>query len=113
MVRVRAQFRWRADCDYIAKLSADDKAYITKFIEEYYGERFEADSLHDSEQKRELMRERNRQKLDIVTATPRALQKRRDEIAKMQKPRQYYCWEDYNYGFGGDVRNEREDRDND
>lgn len=109
MVRVRAQFRWRADCDYLAKLSADDKAYITKFIEEYYGERFEKESLHDREQKRELMRERNRQKLDIVTATPRALQKRRNEIANMQKPRDYYSAEDYTHGIGGDARNERDD----
>ena len=98
MVRIRSQYRWRADCDYIKRLPDAEQAYIVKFLEEYYGEKFEDNPIHDEEQRRSLMRARNQQKLDIVTATQRAVQKRLNEISAMTKPRNYYSPEDYQHG---------------
>jgi hypothetical protein len=54
------------DQDYVAKLSQEDRAFLDKFNEEFYGASFDAAPLHrDLTQRRELFVDKNRRNQDL------------------------------------------------
>jgi len=85
---------WKVDMDYRPKLNKAEKAWLTKFYLEYYGERYQGEPLHTKpEHRREICDNRNAERRDIVNnveGTTNLL-----AAPKHIQPRRYYSPEDY------------------
>lgn len=65
----RPQRRWEVEGlteEFLSKLSDSDRAWLDKFNQEFHDGKFQAESLHDAQQRLELWRQHRAQKRDAM-----------------------------------------------
>jgi hypothetical protein len=87
--------RWKLDCDYAQKLSAEALQWLRKFEREYYGAEFGHEALHSKAQQREIVAEQDVARRDIATATSRAISAAQNPAKSRDRFRRYYGPSDY------------------
>ncbi len=85
---------WKVDMDYRHKLNKADKAWLTKFYLEYYGERYQGEPLHTKpEHRRDISGKRNAERRDLANNTRCDLNIQ--VTPKVVQPSRYYEPSDY------------------